>query len=124
MLDLLNKVEIMGIFKAYDVRGVYGKGIDNLFAYKLGRAFAQFSSSKTVMIGYDARTYSEELYKYFIKGLLEEGKIVGHIKEDKLYLPEQFPEYDKIISIYPYHFRERPSRFSNTSIVIFTSFTT
>ncbi len=69
----------MGIFKAYDVRGIYGTGIDNLFAYKLGRAFAQFSSSKTVMIGYDARTYSEELYKYFIKGLLEEGKIVTGI---------------------------------------------
>lgn len=36
-----------------------------------------------------------------IFNLLEEGKIIGHIKDNKLYLPEQFPEYDQIISIYP-----------------------
>ncbi len=64
----------MDIFKAYDIRGIYGKGIDNLLAYRLGRAFGRFTNAKTVMVGYDARTYSKELYKYLIKGLFEEGK--------------------------------------------------
>ena len=29
-----------GIFKTYDIRGVYGKDIDTALAYKIGRAFA------------------------------------------------------------------------------------
>jgi len=52
-----------------------------------------------------------------IFNLLEEGKIVGHIKEDKLYLPEQFPEYDKIISIYP-EFRKISNRIISFSVNI------
>ena len=30
-----------GVFKTYDIRGIYGKGIDTALAYKIGRAFAQ-----------------------------------------------------------------------------------
>ena len=36
-----------GVFKTYDIRGIYGKGIDTVLAYKLGRAFARWSNKDT-----------------------------------------------------------------------------
>jgi phosphomannomutase len=68
-----------GVFKTYDIRGVYGKGIDTPLAYKLGRAFARWSRKDSFMIGYDARTYSEELYQALSHGLVAEGKKVRGI---------------------------------------------
>jgi phosphomannomutase len=69
----------MNVFKAYDIRGIYNKGIDNLFAYKLGRAFGRFSKARSIVTGYDARSHSSELYKYLIKGLYKEGKTITGI---------------------------------------------
>jgi phosphomannomutase len=68
-----------GIFKTYDIRGVYGKDIDTALAYKIGRAFARYAEKDTFMIGYDARTYSEELYQALGHGLVAEGKKVRGI---------------------------------------------
>ena len=42
-------------FKAYDVRGEIGVNIDEDVAYRIGRAVAQHFSSKSVVIGFDAR---------------------------------------------------------------------
>jgi phosphomannomutase len=68
-----------GVFKTYDIRGIYGKGIDTALAYKIGRAFARYARKETFMIGYDARTYSEELYQALSHGLIAEGKKVRGI---------------------------------------------
>jgi len=35
-----------GVFKAYDLRGIYSTEIDEDFAYKLGRAYATFVLEK------------------------------------------------------------------------------
>ena len=41
----------MGIFKAYDIRGVYGKELNEDLAYKIGQAAAKlFNSNKLVII--------------------------------------------------------------------------
>jgi phosphomannomutase len=45
----------------------------------LGRAFARWSKKESFMIGYDARTYSEELYQALGHGLVAEGKKVRGI---------------------------------------------
>lgn len=66
----------MGVFKTYDVRGIYGQGIDTALAYKLGRGFARFLEGRRFMAGYDARTYSEELYQALTNGLIDEGASV------------------------------------------------
>jgi phosphomannomutase len=68
-----------GVFKTYDIRGIYGKDIDTALAYKIGRAFARWSKKDSFMIGYDARTYSEELYQALSHGLVAEGKRVRGI---------------------------------------------
>jgi phosphomannomutase len=62
-----------GIFKAYDIRGVYGREIDTALAFRVGRAFARFLGGRSFMIGYDARTHSEELYQALSHGLVAEG---------------------------------------------------
>jgi phosphomannomutase len=62
-----------GVFKTYDIRGIYGKDIDTALAYKVGRAFARLTKKDSFMIGYDARTYSEELYQSLGHGLVAEG---------------------------------------------------
>jgi len=66
----------MEIFKAYDIRGKYGEGIDTDFAYNVGRGFGRFIKGEKVMIGYDARTHSEALYRSLARGLVDEGKTV------------------------------------------------
>ena len=68
-----------GVFKTYDIRGIYGKGIDTALAYKVGRAFARLSKADSFMIGYDARTYSEQLYQALSRGLVAEGRKVRGI---------------------------------------------
>jgi phosphomannomutase len=68
-----------GVFKTYDIRGIYGKGIDTALAAKVGRAFARLSKADSFMLGYDARTYSEELYQAVGHGLVAEGRRVRGI---------------------------------------------
>ncbi len=67
------------VFKAYDIRGVYPKEIDKKFAYNLGRAFAQYTKAKSVMVGFDGRTSSKALFESLSKGLTERGVDVVNI---------------------------------------------
>ena len=67
----------MGIFKAYDIRGIYGEEIGSDTAYRLGCAFASVSNAETVLVGYDARTHSRELYRRLVEGLVHGGKRVS-----------------------------------------------
>ncbi len=69
----------MGIFKTYDIRGIYGQDIDAGLAYKIGRAFARFLQKDRYMVGYDARSHSQELYQALSRGLVDEGKRVTGI---------------------------------------------
>ncbi len=68
-----------GVFKTYDIRGIYGKDIDTALAYRIGRAFARFLRKDSYLLGYDARTHSEELYQALGHGLVAEGKTVRGI---------------------------------------------
>ena len=61
------------IFKAYDIRGIYGTDLTEELAYKIGRAFATFVSCKKVVVGRDMRPHSEPLFKALAKGLNEQG---------------------------------------------------
>jgi phosphomannomutase len=63
----------MSVFKTYDVRGVWGQGIDLQLAYRLGRALPRHMKAKSFLIGYDARVHSAELYRALASGLLDEG---------------------------------------------------
>jgi phosphoglucosamine mutase len=62
------------IFRAYDIRGIYKKDLDEEIAEIIGKAFGTFiGENKKVAIGRDVRISSENLEKSFIKGLLKTG---------------------------------------------------
>ena len=63
----------MSIFKAYDIRGIYGKDLDEETARKIGRAYAKFANVKKVVVGRDCRPHSEPLFRGLAKGLTEAG---------------------------------------------------
>ena len=63
----------MGIFKAYDIRGVYGQDLTEDVFYKIARAYALFTGAKKVVVGRDCRTHSEPLFAAFAKGLADVG---------------------------------------------------
>lgn len=63
-----------GIFKAYDIRGVYGDALNEDMGYKIGLAFAGFiGSGKQIVTGRDGRPHSSKLQTAFINGALDGG---------------------------------------------------
>lgn len=63
----------MSIFKAYDIRGVYGQDLDDEMAYRIGRAFVAHVGCGTAVVGRDMRPHSEPLFTALARGLTEQG---------------------------------------------------
>ena len=63
----------MGIFKAYDIRGIYGQDLTDDIFYKIARAYARFAGVRKVVVARDCRTHSEPLFAAFAKGLNDVG---------------------------------------------------
>ena len=62
-----------GIFKAYDIRGVYPTDINEDIAYAIGRAYIAFTGAKKVVVARDMRPHSEPLFAGLSKGLTDQG---------------------------------------------------
>lgn len=62
----------MSIFKAYDIRGVYPKELDEKIIFDIGSSFASFNPGK-IAVGCDVRLSSPSLKKALIDGLLASG---------------------------------------------------
>jgi phosphomannomutase len=84
------------IFKAYDIRGIYGEQIDGDIAEGIGRAFARVLSGLErkpvhelrVGLGRDMRLSAPELAARYLEGLIAEGANVidaGMIATEMLY---------------------------------------
>ena len=66
----------MSIFKAYDIRGIYGQDLNEDIFYRIARAYAQFcgfTGKGRVVVARDCRTSSDSLFAAFAKGLVDEG---------------------------------------------------
>ncbi len=64
----------MGIFRAYDIRGIYKKDIDEKIMLKLGKALGTFlKGNKNIAVGYDTRLSSKRLFDHFARGLTSTG---------------------------------------------------
>lgn len=57
------------IFKAYDIRGVYGKDFDAEFALNLGMAVAEHTRAGKILLAHDGRESSDELAAAVAKGV-------------------------------------------------------
>jgi len=61
------------IFKAYDIRGIYGETLTDDLAFKIGRAIFAFLGCKKVVIGRDMRPHSKPLFDALARGLVMHG---------------------------------------------------
>ena len=62
-----------GIFKAYDIRGIYGETITEEIVEKIGKALVTFLKCKTVVIGRDMRPHSQPLFDALTRGITSLG---------------------------------------------------
>jgi len=62
-----------GIFKAYDIRGIYGETLTEAIARQIGRAYATFLKPKRVVVGMDMRPHSRPLFEALAEGLTDQG---------------------------------------------------
>jgi phosphomannomutase len=85
-----------GIFKAYDIRGVYGEEIDADLAVLIGRAFAQViaelegkpTQELRLGLGHDMRLTAPQLSAAYREGMCAEGATVldaGQVATEMLY---------------------------------------
>jgi phosphomannomutase len=61
------------IFKAYDVRGVYGETLTEETAYHIGRATAQYLNVAEIAVGRDMRLSSPRIAEALIRGITDQG---------------------------------------------------
>jgi len=84
------------IFKAYDIRGLYGQDIDGETAEQIGRAFARVlgdlsgraTDQLRIGLGRDMRLTAPELSERYLAGLMAEGSTVldaGQVGTEMLY---------------------------------------
>jgi len=95
-----------GIFKTYDIRGVYPRDIDESGAFKIAQAFAKVVKPQTVALGRDVRNSSESLWESAKEGLLKAGVNVvdiGRISTDMLYFAVGHYGFDGGITVTASH---------------------
>lgn len=76
------------IFKAYDIRGIFGVDFEPKDFYQIARAFATRFQPKTVALGHDVRESSSHLWQQVAEGLQDAGVDVlnlSQISTDMLY---------------------------------------
>lgn len=62
-----------GIFKAYDIRGIYGETLTAELATRIGRAFVDFLGCRKVVIGRDMRSHSPAMFEALARGVTQQG---------------------------------------------------
>jgi phosphomannomutase len=77
-----------GIFKSYDVRGIYPAELNDDVAYGIGRCFAAMLGAKQIAVGRDMRPSGQKLFDALARGATESGADVldiGLVSTDALY---------------------------------------
>jgi len=74
MIDM----SLESIFRAYDVRGVYGKDLTEDVMFGIGNAVGRFLDTD-IVVGRDGRLSSESLQDAFVKGFINTGRNVTDV---------------------------------------------
>lgn len=82
------------IFRAYDIRGIYGVDLNENVAWLIGRALAEYSGEgKNFIVGRDVRLSSEPLSRSLVHGMVSGGLNVidiGVVTTPLLYFSTRF----------------------------------
>jgi phosphomannomutase len=70
---------VMSIFKAYDIRGIYGTELTDETAEKIGHTIIQYTKAKNIVVGYDSRVSNLKIFSAFAKGVINSGANITHI---------------------------------------------
>lgn len=95
-----------GIFKAYDIRGIYPDEIDEAAAYAIGRAVAEYLKPRRLGVGRDIRASSPSLFQSFTQGAMDGGSDVldlGIITTPMVYFAAGRLDIDAAISLTASH---------------------
>ena len=93
-----NKLDL--IFKAYDIRGIFGDTLTPEIAYKIGYVFAGFVSSDEIIVGHDGRLSNKEMFNAVASGIKKNNKsvlYVGTVPTDVVYSLSGLKELPGII---------------------------
>lgn len=107
----------MSIFKAYDIRGIYGTELTEEIAYRFGRAFVTFLKCKKVAVGHDMRDSSPSIEAELIRGLTEQGAdvtLIGMATTPMLYFAAAKFGYDAGINVTASH---NPGKYNGFKLV-------
>jgi phosphomannomutase len=77
-----------GIFKAYDIRGIYPRDLNDDIAYLIGRAFVTFLNAEQVVVGHDMRVSGPAVFDAVTRGITDQGADVlniGLVSTDQYY---------------------------------------
>jgi len=107
-----------GIFKAYDIRGIYPDDINEDDAYNIGWAVVAHLAPKRLGIGRDIRQSSPSLFKSFTQGVMDAGCDVldlGIITTPMVYFAAGRLDIDAAISLTASH---NPPQYNGMKIVL------
>ena len=80
--------DLSGIFKAYDIRGIYGENLDEDAVARIGFGLVRFTMADRIVVGRDMRTSSPALSEALARGAAGAGARVvdvGEVSTDALY---------------------------------------
>jgi phosphomannomutase len=105
------------VFKAYDVRGIYGEEIDEQGAYAIGRAYAERFGTRRIAVGRDMRLSSLSMAEAVVNGARDGGADVvdiGLVGTEMLYFAVGSLELDGGIAVTASH---NPKEYTGMKIV-------
>lgn len=81
------------IFKAYDIRGIYGEDLTDKIIEAIGNVFAQMAGKQEIIVGYDMRLSNQALFSNLTQGIIKAGvKVIdiGLVSTDVTYFASGF----------------------------------
>jgi phosphomannomutase len=106
-----------GVFKAYDVRGIYGRELDEEGAYAIGRAYVEQFELGRIAVGHDMRESSPGIARAAIEGASDGGADVlelGLVGTEMLYFAVGSLDLDGGIAVTASH---NPKEYTGMKIV-------
>src|SRR5881397_1028515 len=106
-----------GIFKAYDVRGIYPDEVHEEGARAIGAAFVAYLQARRIAVGRDMRLSSPALATAFIDGAAAQGADVvdyGMVATDMLYFAVASDGHDGGVQITASH---NPKQYNGLKMV-------
>jgi phosphomannomutase len=106
-----------GVFKAYDVRGIHGRDLDEDGAYAIGRAYVEQFELGRIAVGHDMRESSPAMARAAIEGASDGGADVlelGLVGTEMLYFAVGSLDLDGGIAVTASH---NPKEYTGMKIV-------